>query len=69
MSLRKRTIRLAHHNTSIALEAEFWTALEAFAARRGQSLPQLVAAIDATRSGALASALRVAVLRDLIAQQ
>ncbi len=62
MALKKRTLRLAQHNTSVALEPEFWTALEQMAAARGQSLPQLVTAIDAERTGALASALRVAVL-------
>lgn len=62
MALKKRTLRLAQHNTSVALEPEFWTALEQMAVARGQTLPQLVTAIDAERSGALASALRVAVL-------
>ena len=63
MPLQKRTIRLAGHNTSVALEPEFWTALEALAQRRGQTLPQLIAAVDGSRSGGLASALRVLVLR------
>lgn len=65
MALQKRTVRLAHHNTSVALEPEFWQALDALAARRGQTLVAFIAAIDATRHGGLASALRVAVLRDL----
>jgi predicted DNA-binding ribbon-helix-helix protein len=63
MTLRKRTIRLAQHNTSIALEPEFWAALEQLAARHNQTLPQLIAAIDSQRSGGLASALRVAALQ------
>lgn len=63
MALQKRTIRLAGHNTSVALEPEFWTALEGLAQRRGQTLPQLIAAVDSGRSGGLASALRVLVLR------
>ena len=62
MALKKRTLRLAQHNTSVALEPEFWAALEQMAATRGVTLPQLVTTIDAQRSGALASALRVAVL-------
>lgn len=62
MTLRKRTIRLARHNTSIALEPEFWNALEAAAQRSGQTVPTLVAAIDAKRTGGLASAIRVAML-------
>ncbi len=63
MPLKKRTIRLLRHNTSVALEPEFWTALVAQAARRGLTLAQLVAEVDASRSGGLASALRVAVLK------
>lgn len=63
MALRKRTLRLAQHNTSVALEPEFWAALEQLAAARGQTLAQFVMAVDAERQGGLASALRVAVLK------
>lgn len=56
-------MRLAQHNTSVALEPEFWTALEQIAAARGQTLAQLVMTVDAERQGGLASALRVAVLK------
>ncbi len=60
--LVKRSLRLAGHATSIALEAEFWAVLEAEAARRGVTLAVLVAEQDAARTGAeqpLASRLRV----------
>ena len=61
--LRKRSLSLAGHTTSLALEAEFWTALTAMAAERGQSLSRLVAEIDAAREDQpLASACRVAAL-------
>jgi predicted DNA-binding ribbon-helix-helix protein len=61
-SLRKRSVLIAGHRTSISLEAPFWEALRAIAARRGLSLNALVAEIDAARSGNLSSALRVFVL-------
>ncbi|MBU8538799.1 ribbon-helix-helix domain-containing protein [Falsiroseomonas tokyonensis] len=64
--LRKRSFRLAGHRTSVALEPEFWTALEALAARQALSLAALVAAVDAARPDPalpLASALRVHALR------
>lgn len=64
--LRKRSFALAGHRTSVALEPQFWAALEAEAAARGQSLAALVAAVDAARTEAavpLASALRVFALR------
>ena len=52
---------LAGHRTSVALEPEFWAALEAIATRRQQSLASVVAAVDAQRAPdrALASALRI----------
>ena len=63
--LTKRSIALAGHRTSVALEPEFWAVLDAEAARRGSSLAALVAEVDAARTDPatpLASALRVAAL-------
>lgn len=57
--LKKRSFTIARHRTSIALEPEFWKALERLAASRGLSLARLVAEIDAAKQGGLASALRV----------
>jgi predicted DNA-binding ribbon-helix-helix protein len=66
-ALRKRSILLAGHRTSLALEPEFWTALETAAAREGLSLAALVARIDAGRGErALASACRVYALNDRV---
>jgi predicted DNA-binding ribbon-helix-helix protein len=61
-SLRKRSVLIAGHRTSISLEAPFWEALRAVASRRGMSLNALVAEVDASRTGNLSSALRVFVL-------
>lgn len=57
----KRSFSLAGHRTSVALEPEFWAALETIAASRGVALAALVAALDAGREPGrnLASALRV----------
>lgn len=62
--MEKRSITIAGHRTSVALEPEFWAAVEALAARRGLALAALVAEIDGARTPDrnLASALRVAVL-------
>lgn len=63
--LAKRSFTLAGHRTSVALEPEFWAALEAMARDRGTSLSALVARCDAARAEAgapLASALRVLAL-------
>jgi len=62
-SLRKRSLQLAGHRTSIALEPEFWTVLEEMATQREASLAALVLRIDADRGERpLASACRVAAL-------
>ena len=64
--LQKRSFRLAGHRTSVALEPEFWLALEEFADRDGRNLSVLVEGVDATRSdptAPLASALRVFALK------
>lgn len=58
--LKKRSFTLAGHRTSVALEAEFWAAIDEAARRQGISLAALVARIDAGRAERpLASALRL----------
>ena len=61
----KRSLTIAGHRTSIALEPEFWDALETLAHHRGLRLTVLIEEIDRDRTSPnLSSALRVAVLRD-----
>jgi len=59
--LVKRSFALAGHRTSVALEPEFWVALEALAVTKGENLSRLVTHVDADRGAdrPLASALRV----------
>jgi predicted DNA-binding ribbon-helix-helix protein len=60
----KRSLSIAGHRTSIALEPEFWAALEAMAAEKSQTMAGLIREIDETRETAnLSSATRLAVLR------
>lgn len=59
----KRSVTIAGHETSIALEPMFWAALERSAADQGLPLNALIARIDADRLEAptppnLASAIR-----------
>lgn len=59
----KRSLTIAGHRTSLALEPEFWQALDEMSTARGISLANLVREIDDTHtSGNLTSAIRVAVL-------
>lgn len=65
LGLVKRSMRIAGHRTSIALEPAFWTAVDDMARVRGVSVPTLCAIVDQTRlkdEQSLASALRVAAL-------
>ena len=66
--LAKRSFSLAGHRTSVALEDEFWAALAAIAAERGQPVSALVTAVDAQRTDGqtLASALRVIALKHYV---
>ena len=69
-TLRKRSISLAGHATSLALEPEFWAVLEAMARAQNQSLAGLIIEIDIGRGARpLASACRVAALRWAAASQ
>jgi predicted DNA-binding ribbon-helix-helix protein len=61
--LAKRSLSLAGHRTSLALEPDFWRVLEAMAAARSSSLAALVGDIDKGRGARpLASACRLAAL-------
>lgn len=61
--LTKRSVVLAGHATSVALEPEFWAVLDRIAATRDLSKAQLLADIDASRGRRpLASACRLSAL-------
>ena len=68
-TLRKRSVVIQGHRTSLSLEQPFWDALKEIATRRGLSLARLIAEIDAARSGNLSSAARVYVLDAMRAQR
>lgn len=61
--IRKRSVKIAGHSTSLSLEGVFWDALKEVAAGRGLSLNALIEEIDRGRSGNLSSAVRVYLLR------
>jgi predicted DNA-binding ribbon-helix-helix protein len=66
-TMKKRSITVSGHRTSLTLEDEFWTELQRLASERGISLNILVTEIDAARnlSVNLSSALRLYVLKAL----
>lgn len=67
--VRKRSVMVAGHPTSVTLEEPFWDALKELAAAEGVSVNALIERIDATRTGNLSSALRVYVLAAVRAGQ
>lgn len=61
--LKKRSVVLSGHATSVALEPEFWAVLDAVAVERGLSHAGLLAWVDETRGRRpLASACRLLAL-------
>lgn len=62
--LQKRSVLLAGHKTSLALEPPFWHVLAACAQEKGMSLAALISRIDAEKplGQPLASAARLAAL-------
>jgi predicted DNA-binding ribbon-helix-helix protein len=58
--LEKRSVSLARHRTSVALEREFWVILKRAAEAENVSLAKLITTIDGERGARpLASALRL----------
>ena len=62
-TIRKHSIRISGHATSISLENAFWSALEDLAAETSVTVAHLVREIDAGRRSNLSSAIRVFVLQ------
>jgi predicted DNA-binding ribbon-helix-helix protein len=61
--LVKRSVTLSGHDTSLALEPEFWAVLDVMAKADGVSLARLIRRLDEGRGERpLASACRVAAL-------
>ena len=64
-AVRKRSVIVAGHKTSVSLEEPFWEELATIATARGQSISALIGEVDRTRNGNLSSALRLLVLDEL----
>jgi len=70
--MKKRSVTISGHSTSITLEEEFWQELKTIAASQNVSINTLISQIDdiqkkdtATHGQNLSSALRLYVLRTL----
>ncbi|GGC96577.1 ribbon-helix-helix domain-containing protein [Aquisalinus flavus] len=70
--MKKRSVSISGHRTSISLEKEFWELLNAIARKQNRPLARLIAEVDRNRIKAadpanLSSALRVYVLKHVMA--
>ncbi|MDA8637779.1 ribbon-helix-helix domain-containing protein [Rhodospirillales bacterium] len=61
-TLKKRSVNIAGHATSVSMENIFWDRLSDIASARGSSVSAIIREIDAARTGNLSSALRVYIL-------
>lgn len=73
MTLKRHSLSLGGHRTSVAIEDAFWREIQRIAQERNISVARLVAEVDAARAGEdpppnLGSALRLFVLAELKAR-
>jgi len=64
--MKKHSLTLRGHRTSISLEEEFWNGLSIIAKKQKKSIQELVEDIDRGRTHNLSSALRVFILNYFI---
>lgn len=65
-AIRKHSVKLNGHHTSVTLEDDFWAVLAETAERRGMTIAGLIGSVDGNRQGTnLSSALRLFVLDEV----
>ena len=64
-TVKKRSVEIAGHRTSLSLEEAFWRALKRIAAQDGVSINRLIERIDRERAGNLSSTVRIYILERL----
>lgn len=63
--LKKHSVVIAGHQTSVTLENIFWSELKRIAKSDSKSLKALITEIDETRTTNLSSAIRVYILKKI----
>jgi predicted DNA-binding ribbon-helix-helix protein len=64
-NMKKHSLTLRGHRTSLSLEDEFWEELKRLAKQQKRPLQSLIEEVDRSRKGNLSSALRIYVLNQL----
>lgn len=63
--MKKHSLLIMGHATSISLEDEFWESLKEIAVEESKSIQQLIEHIDLDRTSNLSSAIRIYILNHL----
>ena len=63
--MKKRSVSIRGHDTSLSLEDAFWDELIRISASHNTSVASVVVEIDRTRKGGLSSAVRLYILEAL----
>jgi len=63
--IRKRSVLLAGHQTSVSIEDAFWDQLVRIAKEQDLSINSLITQLDADRTGNLSSTIRIYVLNQV----
>ncbi len=63
--MKKKSLVIMGHATSISMEPEFWEQLKQIADEKKTSVSQLITVIDQNRETNLSSAVRVYILNEL----
>tara|TARA_B100001094_G_C17797326_1_gene607382 strand:- start:38 stop:256 length:219 start_codon:yes stop_codon:yes gene_type:complete len=61
--IRKHSVLIEGHETSVSMENAFWNSLRSIAREKNLSINDLVSKIDSSRRGNLSSAIRIYVLQ------
>ncbi len=64
--MKKRSLVIMGHATSVSMEEEFWALLKRIAEQKKCTVQQLVEQIDVSRQGNLSSAIRIFILNYLL---
>ena len=64
--VRKRSVKISGHATSVSIETEFWEAIKNIASKKKLSVNDLLSEIDKKRTTNLSSAIRIFILSELI---
>ena len=64
--VRKRSVKISGHATSVSIETEFWEVFRNIASKKKLSVNDLLSEIDKKRTSNLSSAIRIFILSELI---